>query len=700
VKERCRERDPGLSALCVVAAAALVLGCDEDGGPIHNLDTIRPGQVTDLHIAQQGDSSFVLTWTAPGDDGDDGQAAAYDIRHSLSPATMPSWWDSVAVPLSDVPTPRASGTAESLLLRLDSPDSSHFVALKALDEAGNQSPMSNVASYPPPSPVDTIPPASVQDLHARAMSSQSVLLVWTAPGENGSECRAASYDIRYSVTVDSLKDAWDLVVARLGQGLTPRTAGSRESLLVESLLPGTEYHFALKASDRESNWSAQSNIARGITLPLAGRFLYVTPDGLGEFATIQEAIDAATEGDVVELGDGMFTGQGNRALRYRGKPITVRSRSGAAPNCIIDCQGAGRGFEFLYDEDSLSVLDGVTVRGGVASRGGAIVFFGTGTGPFVSNCIFEHNSATDGGAVYACSPGVTIESCVFRTNTAAAAGALSICSRTQVHRCTFEGNEASSGGAILCLAAQVDLLDCTFIANSTGSMSEPACGGAVACWYSALRVQRCDFFANQTRGYGGALFLSDSSQVTLSECNLHANSALQGGGAVALSIFESSGGHLLAEECMFLGNESDGPGGAIHCFGSSPRFTCCTMALNRATQGGGTVFCQSGSSPLLGNCILAFNESGGTVICEDAACKPVLACSDVFGNSGGDWVGCLDGLSGLNGNISLDPRFCDLANGDIRLMSNSPCTAMNSPCGSMGASGETCPSGEFYVEQR
>ena len=52
----------------------------------------------------------------------------------------------------------------------------------------------------------------------------------------------------------------------------------------------------------------------------------VRPDGTGDVATIAEAIDAATDGDVIELADGVFTGAGNRNLDFQGKAITLRSQ--------------------------------------------------------------------------------------------------------------------------------------------------------------------------------------------------------------------------------------------------------------------------------------------------------------------------------------------------------------------------------------
>ena len=112
----------------------------------------------------------------------------------------------------------------------------------------------------------------------------------------------------------------------------------------------------------------------------------VRPDGTGDFPTILAAVDASLDGDIIELTDGVFTGEGNRNVRYLGKAITVRSQSGHAASCIIDCEGiAGlerRGFIFRDGESHTSTLESVTIRNGSAEsswppgRGGAVVCCG------------------------------------------------------------------------------------------------------------------------------------------------------------------------------------------------------------------------------------------------------------------------------------------------------------------------------------
>jgi hypothetical protein len=87
---------------------------------------------------------------------------------------------------------------------------------------------------------------------------------------------------------------------------------------------------------------------------------------------------------------------------------------------------------------------------------------------------------------------------------------------------------------------------------------------------------------------------------------------------------------------------------------------------------------------------IAGNDSLGINLGEDATL--ILTCTDIYGNRSGDWVGALASQLGADGNLNVDPRFCDAAAGDYTLQENSPLAAENNPgCGTIGRYGAACP---------
>jgi hypothetical protein len=90
-------------------------------------------------------------------------------------------------------------------------------------------------------------------------------------------------------------------------------------------------------------------------------------------------------------------------------------------------------------------------------------------------------------------------------------------------------------------------------------------------------------------------------------------------------------------------------------------------------------------------CIFAFRPAGDVLLEEDYPAALQVSCTDIFGNADGDWTGPLAPFSGVNGNFSADPQFCDRPAGDLTLYDTSPCLPENNDCSVLiGAEGEGC----------
>ena len=181
-----------------------------------------------------------------------------------------------------------------------------------------------------------------------------------------------------------------------------------------------------------------------------------------DYATIQAAIDAATDGDEIVVSPGVYV----ENINFRGRAIVLRSvsptDSATVAATIIDGNYTGSVVTFAGTETAKAVLSGFTIRNGSASSGGGI--FGNGTTARIEHNTITGNSASrlenygsqsaKGGALYGCHG--TIQNNVITQNhvTAAAGiggrayaygGALYYCNGT-IQNNTITGNSAKGHG--------------------------------------------------------------------------------------------------------------------------------------------------------------------------------------------------------------------------------------------------------------
>jgi len=380
----------------------------------------------------------------------------------------------------------------------------------------------------------------------------------------------------------------------------------------------------------------------------------ISPDGSGDFPTIQAAIDAATAGDVIALTDGTFTGDGNRDIDYLGKGITVRSQAGTPEACVIDCEGSETaphcGFHFRKGEQAESVLEGVTVQNGWAVQpdfGGAVRCEG-GSSPTILSCIFSGNV----GSAVGCCTGTFL--------------ALS--------DCLFTENEGVYGGAISADRSALTIDHCRFIENQTDSE-----GGAIFAYGTLAKIMDSEFIRNEAHSAAAASF-HDESEARVLECLFEGNVSSSSGGALTFWI----SGPNLVDRCTFVGNVAGHEGAALWSEKvSDTHVRNCTFWGNASPDG--TVL--AGNYRLvMENTIVAFSTQGPGVASYDDYTE--LACCDIFGNAGGDWVGTIADQYGVDGNICEDPLLCEPENGDFQLDAASPCAPFspaNPACDLVGA---------------
>jgi len=104
-------------------------------------DGTPPAAVGDLNV-QVGKTTAAVYWTATGDDGTSGTASNYDLRYSSLPISDGNFYQATRI-ATDCPAPAGySDCATATGLYKCSP---YYFALRVRDNAGNWSPLSNVA---------------------------------------------------------------------------------------------------------------------------------------------------------------------------------------------------------------------------------------------------------------------------------------------------------------------------------------------------------------------------------------------------------------------------------------------------------------------------------------------------------------------------------------------------------------------------
>jgi hypothetical protein len=403
--------------------------------------------------------------------------------------------------------------------------------------------------------------------------------------------------------------------------------------------------------------------------------------------TIQDAVDASTDGDQILVTNGVYqTGgcviYGSLTNRVAvNKAVTVQSVNGPDVTVI---QGEplnlenGTSARCVYLTMN-ATLSGFTLTNGATSNMGDWDFDESGGGVWcedssavVTNCVITGNSAcADGGGVR----GGTLVGCMLTGNSASSSGGGTV--SATLNHCTLSANTAYYGGG----ADNSELNDCV-LSNNTATAGFPSAvvssraspqqraptSGGGAAWST---LTHCTLTENQADGEGGGAYAGN-----LDECTLAGNLAESGGGADSCTLSNcvltgnsavyNGGGAAYCERlanCTLTGNSAGYDGGGAYDVGTLDN---CALTGNTADSGGGTCY------STLNNCTLTGNSSGGD--------WSVLNNCIAYFNDGGNYDGstlnycCTTPLptDGV-GNITNEPSLADPEGGDFHLLKNSPC---------------------------
>lgn len=375
--------------------------------------------------------------------------------------------------------------------------------------------------------------------------------------------------------------------------------------------------------------------------------LTVCLDGSGDFTVIQSAIDFVADGAVVELCPGTYD-WGNQAP-IRSNMVEIVGRTG------LEIRGAGPGV----------VLDGRD--GGTGSGLGRLIMISGGADIKVSDLELVHGTASStsspgqgGGGLNANDvSNVLLADCVVRY---------------------CEVFDDFDGGGLFFRNTGVTMTACVVDSN----VSDTGDGGGFTVKYGSASMVDCQI-RNNTSGNGGGFACRDFSGFSMMNCDILGNIASAGetgGGGL-------KGDNILLVDCLVVGNSAPTAAGlSLEATGQSVVLRGLTVADNFADPAGGAVRTSGAGTVTVERTIVADNV--GTAFVIDTTC-PSVACTILDGNTDGDWIGCLAGLPGTNGNLATPPLFC--GTNDYTLRSDSPALPYSHPtdgCGVIGARGLGC----------
>ena len=264
----------------------------------------------------------------------------------------------------------------------------------------------------------------------------------------------------------------------------------------------------------------------------------------GDYALIQEAIDASVNGDVINIAAGTYN---ESDLNPDGKAITIQGtlNGDGTLATTIDAQQDARVFTINSGEGSGTVIQDLIITGGSANGFGGGITIRSSSSPIISGCTILNNSANrSGGGIYChFNSHPTITDCTITDNTANGEGAdgrgggiYCIEANPTISSCAIFDNSANeSGGGIYCNESNPTITDCTITDNTAnGGSGFVNGGGGIACEYSDPTITDCTISDNEVNYAGGGIHCWDSNP-TISGCTISGNWPFTVAGSCATS---------------------------------------------------------------------------------------------------------------------------------------------------------------------
>ena len=390
--------------------------------------------------------------------------------------------------------------------------------------------------------------------------------------------------------------------------------------------------------------------------------------------TITHALDRVIPSELSPVIIHLAAGTYSASASGESFPLNMKSwvslLGEGADVAVLDAGGASSSVIYCFEADH-SIIEGFTITGGDADRGGGICC--VGGSPTITHNTISGNSAGDGGGIYYDAtwpngPGwPTISDNVISENSAKRWGGGVHCRGTgrgyaRFQDNTIEKNGAACGGGISFYLSQAVISANTIRSNSAGD------GGGVYCYMGLIMVLD-NSITDNSASHGGGL-CCNTGGAKISHNTVSWNRAYYSGGGIFSLVTD-----LVLTDNRIVGNSSGQAGGGLCC---DDAIVSNNIISDNTTQGDGGGI--SGQVLMFNNNTIAGNVAagrGGGIYTGNYTRSYIV--DSILWNNGDDLENCTATFCCVRdpdegtGNIHADPMFVRGPLGDYYLDPGSPC---------------------------
>jgi len=319
----------------------------------------------------------------------------------------------------------------------------------------------------------------------------------------GDDAAEAACHADHAECIDALVHSWTVVRAPIGSAITTGDLQGRDQSTVR-LTPDVPGQYLLELAVEESG-----AIGTGLVVVTAGRELAVP----ATYATLDEALDEAIDGDIITLGAGTYDVEldlVSRTVTIEGagredtvltaefaRPITVGATSNVTLKSlsVAGGRGADDGGNIRCVDASLTLSD-VTLRDGLSNQGGGAYLLDCDT-TFTDVDLVRNEASNVGGGLFVDDGslswvrGRVTENRCFNQFDATAGVHFTGASDATIRNVLFDGNlspTGNSGGLQAMSGSTVDVGFCTFVDNRSlfGSVVRTSFGTELTLHHSIV----------------------------------------------------------------------------------------------------------------------------------------------------------------------------------------------------------------------